>query len=183
MRRVRRQALWWASGVAVAAVALVAVLAASPAAENVTSPTPLLGKQAPAIAGTSITGGGRVSLAGDRGHYVVVNFFASWCQPCQLEEPQLADFLSHHDRRHAVDVLGVVFGDSSANAAAFMRENGATWPAVDDASGQIAVDYGVDDPPQSFIVDPSGRVVVKIVGGVTTSGLEQLLASASAASS
>jgi len=60
--------------------------------------------------------------------------------------------------------MGVVFGDTAANAAAFERQAGATWPSVVDPDEAIAISYGVDDPPQSFLIAPDGKVVDRILG-------------------
>ena len=75
-------------------------------------------------------------------------------------------------------LLGVVFADSGSNAEGFARSNGVNWPIVTDAGGQVALAYGVSDPPASFLVAPDGRVVAEVVGGVTAQGLDQLIAEA-----
>jgi cytochrome c biogenesis protein CcmG/thiol:disulfide interchange protein DsbE len=163
--------------VALVAICLIALLATRPAAENTLADSPLVGKQAPSLAGSTLTGG-RFSLGEDRGKYVVVNFFASWCPACQVEEPQLVQFAAEQRRGTHVAVLGVLFSDSASNAVSFFRSNGATWPAITDPQGQIAITYGVTNPPESFLVAPDGMVLAKIVGGVTASGLDHLIAEA-----
>jgi cytochrome c biogenesis protein CcmG, thiol:disulfide interchange protein DsbE len=165
-----------ACGAGLCALALVAVLATRPAATQ-TAPSPLVGKMAPPVSGRDLAGG-IASLSRDRGRFVVLNFFASWCPPCRTETPQLERFLYGRPSGQRVAVLGVVFGDSASNAAAFERSLGASWPAVLDPSEQIAVSYGVDDPPQSFLIAPDGRVADRIVGGVTATGLDALVSKA-----
>jgi cytochrome c biogenesis protein CcmG, thiol:disulfide interchange protein DsbE len=177
--RRRRTAFWSAGGVGVAAICLVAVLATRPAGENTVEASPLVGKPAPAIEAPALRGG-QVSLATFRGRFVVVNFFASWCPPCQQEEPQLLAFAEEHRGRDAPAVLGVVFDDSAGNAAAFARSNGVSWPIVTDPGGRVALAYGVADPPDSFLVAPDGRIVADVVGGVTTDGLDRLIGEAQA---
>jgi cytochrome c biogenesis protein CcmG/thiol:disulfide interchange protein DsbE len=140
-----------------------------------TADSPLVGKPAPAVAGTTFTGGS-ASLASMHGRWVLVNFFASWCEACQTEEPQLEQFLySRHAGEHPA-VLGVLYGDSLADGKSFQRQEGATWPSLVDS--QAIVDYGVGALPRSFLVDPQGRVVASIVGSVTSAGLDQLIAAA-----
>jgi len=80
-----------------------------------------------------------------------------------------------------VTVLGVVYGDTAGNAAAFERQVGATWPSIVDPNEKIAINYGVDDPPQAFLIAPDGRVVDRILGGVTAGALDRLVARAAAA--
>jgi cytochrome c biogenesis protein CcmG/thiol:disulfide interchange protein DsbE len=176
--RRRRTVLFSAAGVALAALCLVAVLATRPAAQDTLEASPLLGKPAPEIVAPSLSGA-RISLASYRGRFVVVNFFASWCPPCQQETPQLLEFVGQQSQEHAA-VLGVVFADSTSNVERFARSNGVTWPVVTDPGGQVALAYGVFDPPASFLVAPDGRVVAEVVGGVTAQGLDQLLAEARA---
>jgi cytochrome c biogenesis protein CcmG/thiol:disulfide interchange protein DsbE len=110
-----------------------------------------------------------------RGRFVLVNFFASWCPPCRSESPDLVRFAYSRPDGQKVALLGVVYGDTASNAAAFERQVGATWPSVVDPGERIAISYGVDDPPQSFLVAPNGRVVDRILGGVSVAGLDRLV--------
>ena len=171
--RQAKVARWAACGVGLGALVLVAVLATRPPATQTTS-SPLIGKTAPPVAGRNLAGGDS-SLASLRGRWVLLNFFASWCPPCRTESPELVKFAFSHPAGQRVAVLGVVYGDTAANAAAFERQLGATWPSIVDPNERIAINYGVDDPPQSFLVAPDGRVVERILGGVTASGLDRLV--------
>lgn len=167
-------ARWWALGIGIVALVLVALLATRRPAEDAVASTPLLGHPAPPIAGRSLSGA-PVSLAAMRGEFVVVNFYASWCPACRAEVPQLLTFLYHHPAGAKVAVLGVVFGDTAADAAAFSRSTGATWPSVPDPSGRLAIAYGVSGPPESFLVAPDGRVVARVIGSVTAASLDTLV--------
>jgi cytochrome c biogenesis protein CcmG/thiol:disulfide interchange protein DsbE len=172
-------ARWAACAVGLVALVLVAVLASRPAATQTTS-SPLIGEPAPPVVGHDLSGG-VASLSKLRGRFVVLNFFASWCPPCRSESPQLVKFAYSHPAGKQVAVLGVVYGDTASNAAVFERQVGATWPSVVDPGEKIAISYGVDDPPQSFLISPEGRVVDRILGGVTLSGLDRLVEHAVAA--
>lgn len=181
-RRRKSSVRWAAIAVALVTIVLVAVLATRPQAGETVAPSPLVGQLAPAISGSTLTGG-VASLSALRGRYVLVNFYASWCPPCRTETPQLVKFAFSRPAGQRVAVLGVVFADTPGNAAAFEHQVGATWPSVVDPSGKLAIAYGVNDPPQSFLVAPDGRVVARIVGGVTATGatgLESLVATAAA---
>lgn len=165
-------------GVLAVAGALVAVLATSPQASYTEVDSPLLGKAAPAVSGTTLQGG-HFDLSSLRGRWVVLNFFASWCPPCQQEEPDLVAFAFQHRRRGGAALVGIdSFGDTVSSALAFVHQAGATWPVVTDASGQIALDYGVRGPPETFVISPRGVVMVHLDGAVTSSGLDYWLAQA-----
>jgi cytochrome c biogenesis protein CcmG/thiol:disulfide interchange protein DsbE len=174
----RRHTARWVAGVTlVAGAALIALLATRPPQTFTEVDTPLVGQAAPAIAGATL-GGGPFRLQGWRGRWVVVNFFASWCAPCQQEQPELVAFAYAHRSPVATALVGVVFDDSASTARSFMRSTGATWPAVVDTGGQIALDYGVRGPPETFIVSPVGTVVAHFDGPMTNASLDYWLARA-----
>jgi cytochrome c biogenesis protein CcmG, thiol:disulfide interchange protein DsbE len=164
-------------GVLMVAGALVAVLATSPSSTYTEVQTPLLGKPAPAVSGTTLSGG-HFALSSLRGRWVFVNFFASWCPPCQQEEPDLVAFAYQHRKAGDAALVSVVYSDTVSNARAFLAQAGATWPAVVDPGGQIALDYGVRDPPETFLISPGGVVLVHLDGAVTDAGLDYWLGQA-----
>lgn len=167
-----RTARWSALGVGIVTIALISVLATRQPANMVIASSPLVGKPAPAIVGKSFSGP-KVSLRAFRGKWVLVNFFASWCDACRVEEPQLETFLYSRPGGARTEVLGVLFGDTASDGRSFQRQEGATWPSVADSGGTIASNYGVGSLPRSFIVDPAGRVVASITGAVTATDLDR----------
>lgn len=181
-RRSRpRVALVTAVVLGCALAAFVALLATRTSAVDKQARSPLLGQQAPPIAGTDLITGRSVSLAALRGKYVLVNFFASWCIPCLRENPQLEAWLGRHASKADAAVFAVTFEDSAANGRAFLQRNGGDWPAVFD-DGPVALDYGVRGPPESYLVGPDGTVLAKFIGAVSADGLDRVMAQIGAAS-
>jgi cytochrome c biogenesis protein CcmG/thiol:disulfide interchange protein DsbE len=170
----RKPARMIAIAIGLVLIAFVAVLATRSTQSGTPAENPLVGQVAPPISGVNELTGHSVSLASERGHYVVVAFFASWCAPCATETPQLVAFLYSERAIHA-SVLGVIYQDSVGNAVNFLRFYGAKWPVVADAKGSIAAAYGVAGPPEAFVVAPTGRVVAWIPGGVTEPGLSRIV--------
>lgn len=169
-----RTALVVAVVVGVLAALLVAVLATrDPSTDRVTQ-SPLLGKLAPAVDGKTLDGR-TFDLRDQRGRWVVVNFFATWCIPCEVEHPELVDFHERHTAAGDATVVSVLFDDKASKAEDFFEERGGEWPVVVDPDGGIGVAYGVARVPESFLVAPDGTVVQRLVGGVTATGLDDLL--------
>ncbi|HLH28341.1 MAG TPA: TlpA disulfide reductase family protein [Acidimicrobiales bacterium] len=178
-RLARHRVRWTAAAALVVAAGLVAVLATRPPAGVAEVESPLVGKQAPPIAGTTLAGA-PFSLPGRPGRYVVVNFFASWCGPCQQEGPELVRFAFEHRRSGDAELVSVVFSDTPGAARSYQEQLGATWPSLSDPGGAIALRYGVRSPPSTFLIAPDGRVIAYVVAPVTAADLDHLLARARA---
>ena len=174
---MRRTALWIALSVGVAVALLIAVLATRDPAEARLAQSPLLGKPAPTTSAPALDGS-TVRLADFRGQYVVLNFFATWCVPCLREHPELTRFHDRHAQTGDATVLAVIFDDDVPSVRRFFEREGGEWPVLDDPGGKIALDFGVRGPPESFLIDPEGYVISKIVGEVRADGLESLVARA-----
>jgi peroxiredoxin len=112
---------------------------------------------APDFSLPSLRGGEDVTIAALRGQVVVLNFFASWCQPCALEAADL-ERAWQADKGRGVAFLGVAIQDDRAGATAFLTRHGITYPAAIDESGDIMRAYRVTAIPTSFFIDPSGRI-------------------------
>jgi cytochrome c biogenesis protein CcmG/thiol:disulfide interchange protein DsbE len=157
-------------GIVVAA--LVVLLATrDPATERATQ-TPLLGRLAPDTAGTTIDGR-QVSIDDYRGRFVVVNFFGSWCVPCQLEHRELRAFDAEHRAAGDAVLVGVTFDDKAKDARAFFAERGGDWPVIDDPDNSIGVAYGIAQVPESWVIAPDGTVVERFAGEVTQDDLDR----------
>jgi cytochrome c biogenesis protein CcmG, thiol:disulfide interchange protein DsbE len=156
---------------------VVAIVAATrPSFQATSVASPLIGRGAPPLAARDF-GGRTVSLAQDRGKFVVVNFFASWCPPCAAEEPNLVRFaFEQRQQKSDVALLSVDIDDSTAGARRFVSDFGIGWPAVPDHAGEYASAFGVGSPPMTFLIDPTGTVVAAFAGPMTYPQLNAMLA-------
>jgi peroxiredoxin len=133
------------------------------------TPPPKVGAPAPVFSLQRLSGTGEISLASLRGRTVVLNFFASWCDPCKREAPVLEQ-LWRRDRTRGLVVLGVDANDSRGDARRFLRAHGVTYPVVFDHYGAVAADrYAIANLPVTYVLNAKGRVVGgQILGPVNT---------------
>lgn len=123
------------------------------------------GEAAPTAALPRLEGGGSESLADYRGKWVLVNFWASWCPPCRAETPALEEFQQRHGGPRFT-VLGIDTQDLSDDALAFVEKFGVTYPQLRDGDGDAADEYGTTGVPETFLVDPAGKVRLAVPGTV-----------------
>ncbi len=133
----------------------------------------LIDKPAPAIDLPLLeTGGGRLTNADFGGEVVLVNFFASWCVPCRIEHPILMELGS----KHAVPVFGIAYQDKPEDAMAFLAEFGNPFRRVgQDASGRMAIEFGVYGVPETFVIDKTGRIRMRHAGALDDATVEETL--------
>jgi cytochrome c biogenesis protein CcmG, thiol:disulfide interchange protein DsbE len=163
-----------AQALAVAAVGLLGSLLVW----NLThqTPPPKVGGPAPAFSLRRLTGDGSLSLRSFRGKTVVLNFFASWCEPCKREAPVLEQ-LWQRDRASNLVVLGVDTGpDAASDGRRFVRVHGITYPVVFDPNARVASNrYVLPGLPVTYILNPQGRIVGRpVVGPVSDKGYSEL---------
>jgi cytochrome c biogenesis protein CcmG/thiol:disulfide interchange protein DsbE len=122
-----------------------------------------------------LEGGGDSSLASFRGKVVVLNFWASWCEPCQVEAPLLETSESQLEQ-HGGTVLGVTYLDASPDSLSFAHRYHLSYPNLRDNNGAFAHSYGTDKLPESFIIDRQGRVVAISRGEIAQPFLDRAIA-------
>jgi peroxiredoxin len=134
------------------------------------------GTPAPALRLQSLDGR-PVDLAALRGRPVVVNFWATWCDPCVREFPLLRQAAAAH-RGDRLAVVGVLTNDRPAAARAFVRRHGATWPiAVDPTpAAATATAWGAVGLPHTYFVRPDGTLASHQLGELTRANLDRQLA-------
>ena len=117
------------------------------------------GDAAPEVTLPRLDGDGTGSLADYRGKWVLVNFWASWCNPCRAESPDLQAYQDEHGS-DTFTVLGINQEDLTHDAEAFIEEFDLTYPQLRDASGDLADPFGMSGLPESFLVDPNGKLAL-----------------------
>ena len=129
-------------------------------------PSPLVASQAPFFTLT-LFDGRSIRLEDFRGKAVLVNFWASWCVPCRAEARALEAAWQKYKGSNVV-FIGVNIQDKELDARAFIKEFDLTYINGRDESGKIAIDYGVWGIPETFFIDPRGRITYKHAGELKT---------------
>jgi cytochrome c biogenesis protein CcmG/thiol:disulfide interchange protein DsbE len=131
------------------------------------SKPPKIGGPAPNFSAKRMDGTGVFDLASLRGKPVVVNFWASWCDPCKQEATTLERAYRQY-RKQGVVFVGIDYHDVTGDARRFLGHHGVTYTAVLDGSGRIGDRYGLTGVPETFFVNRSGRLVGQhILGPIT----------------
>jgi cytochrome c biogenesis protein CcmG, thiol:disulfide interchange protein DsbE len=130
---------------------------------------PKLGAPAPAFSLRRIDGSGTLELAALRGKPVVLNFWASWCEPCKGEAALLEQAFQQY-RGRGVVFLGVDYHDVTSDARTFLSHHGITYPTVQDGSGAVGDRYGLTGVPETYFIDRRGRLVGFHIAGTIQDG-------------
>ena len=135
-------------------------------------PSALAGKDAPPVQLTPLGTGAPFTDADLRdGEIKLVNFWASWCAPCRVEHPNLEALAAE-----GVEILGVNYKDTPEQALKFLGDLGNPYAAIGaDATGRMALDWGVYGVPETFVVDGEGKVLFRFAGPVTERVIESRL--------
>jgi thiol-disulfide isomerase/thioredoxin len=158
-----------------AALALIAALAALAGCaglggDDVSVIAPDERVPAPAFRVDALDGSGEIALADYAGKPVAVNFWASWCEPCEREMPALVEFARETP---GVVVLGVATTDEPSASRAFAREHEVDFPLGVDRRGSTAATFGVGGLPATVFVDEEGRVAQTAFGELTPGELDE----------
>jgi cytochrome c biogenesis protein CcmG, thiol:disulfide interchange protein DsbE len=176
---MRHTARWAALAVGVMVAVLGVVLATqvgtNPQVESQRSQ--LVGKQAPTFSVRTFDGQALSSetLAGKP---VIVNFWNSWCIPCQQELPSLLQFEQRHAGDGSFVLLGVVRDDTPDAARQYAAAERMTWPLAPDPGSSLALAFGTRGQPETYAISPSGVIAGAQIGPTSVANLETLLAAA-----
>jgi peroxiredoxin len=135
----------------------------------------LRGTPAPELTLTDVQGH-TVSLSDYRGHWVLVNNWATWCPPCRAEMPELNAYYQAHKDDGFV-LIGISAGDTQAQVADFVSAFGIRFPMWVDPQQAALSAFRMNALPNSFVIDPEGYVRTSWTGAVTLTDLENRVTS------
>jgi cytochrome c biogenesis protein CcmG/thiol:disulfide interchange protein DsbE len=134
----------------------------------------LLGKAAPAFTVTTLDGQ-TLTDADVAGKTVLVNFWNTWCIPCQEELPALKKFYADHANDSDFVMVGIVRRDDTKTVREFVTGEGIGWTIALDPSKEAALDFGTRGQPETFAISPSGQIVAYKPGPMSQRDLETFL--------
>jgi cytochrome c biogenesis protein CcmG/thiol:disulfide interchange protein DsbE len=157
--------------VAFALLVIVLAVGIEQSPEKDLIPSPLIGKPAPDFSLPSLTDPGRrVSSMQFRGHWYLLNVWGTWCGSCRLEHPMLLKIR----RAGVIPVIGLDWKDDRSDALSFLKAQGDPYQSIAvDQDGSEAIMWGVYGAPESFLVNPLGIVVYKLIGPITEQDWER----------
>lgn len=162
-------AAWIAAGV----IALTVLVLLGNALVAGSSDPPQAGGPVPDFEYTALDGS-PMNLADQRGRVVVINFFASWCDPCRQEAADLEQVWREYQDQ-GVQFFGIAYKDADSKAQAFLDEFDVSYPSTVDPSNRTARSYGLTGVPETFVIDQQGLLVRHFLGPISQSQLSQEL--------
>lgn len=177
--RTRRIAPLIVGAIAVLMVGLFVVLVgASPDDGGTNADSPLIGRPAPEATGI-LDDGTTFDLSRRKGSWVVLNFFDPTCVPCLREHPELVSFSEDQATlgTDGAELYSVITRGEQSEIDAFFAENGGDWPAIYSEADEFPVAFGVAQVPETWIIDPSGVVQLRLISEVTAEQLNSILRS------
>ena len=168
----RRTRLWAVLGVVVGVLAVAGLLSFGLTHRQTPATSPLAQRPAPSFTLPGLDGRpeSTVGLSALRGHVVVVNFWASWCTECHIEQAALNRTWEQF-RDSGVVLVGIDFEDATGDAREYVARTGATYPMVVDAKSATALAYGLRGVPETYVIDQRGQIVDRVIGPVDYTSL------------
>jgi cytochrome c biogenesis protein CcmG/thiol:disulfide interchange protein DsbE len=161
--------------IAVVMVGLFVVLASADPDSSESADSPLIGRPAPEATGT-LDDGTSFDLSRRKGSWVVLNFFDPDCVPCIQEHPELVQFSEDQATiDDGAELYSVITRGEQPEIEAFFDENGGDWPAIYSEFDEFPVAFGVAQVPETWIIDPSGVVQLRLISKVTAEQLNTIL--------
>ena len=134
-------------------------------------PSALVGTQASDFKLVDLDGN-EVELNSFAGKPVVLNFWSTWCGPCKYEHPLLQQAA---EQNPDVVFLGVIYSDDANKVRTYLKRAGSSYPNLVDDTNRVAIDYGVTGVPESFFINPTGKIVHKEAGPLSPHQLRDKL--------
>ncbi|MGE5500459.1 MAG: DsbE family thiol:disulfide interchange protein [Ignavibacteriales bacterium] len=137
-------------------------------------PQALVGRPAPDLTLPALETGEPTPIRSTVKGPTLINFFASWCVPCELEHPQLMAL-----KDEGVRIVGVAYKDAPENSRAFIGRLGDPFAVkLIDRDGRAGVEFGTTGVPETYLVAPDGKIIAKHSGPLDAASAEALLAKA-----
>jgi cytochrome c biogenesis protein CcmG/thiol:disulfide interchange protein DsbE len=154
------------------AVAAYFLLALNPNRDPKQLPSALIDKPAPTFTLAGLDGSDGLKLDAFKGKVVLVNFFASWCEPCRDEHP----ILMRLAKEGQTPLYGIAYKDKPEDTQRFLKQLGDPYRAIGlDASGRTGIDFGVYGVPETYVIDQEGRIRLRHVGPLTEADVARQL--------
>jgi thiol-disulfide isomerase/thioredoxin len=149
------------------------MLTASPSAKLTPVAAPVVGGLAPEFEASSVAGE-KFLMRESRGRVVLLNFWATWCEPCRAEMPLLETRFGH-EAPSGVLIVGIDSDDTPAQVGAYGDALKLTFPLLLDPGGEVQARYRVRGYPTTFFVDEAGVIRHVHVGGMDAEALDGYL--------
>lgn len=174
---MRNATRWIALGVGTLVVALGVVLALRVGADSEPTGGRLRGKPVPAFELPTLDGG-TVSSAGLMGRTYVVNFWNTWCIPCEQEYPALVELYERYRDEPDFAFVAIVRSDTEGAVRRYVDDREIPWTVALDPKKRASLDFGTTGQPETYVVAPDGLVVGVHLGAASIETLEQMVAAA-----
>jgi thiol-disulfide isomerase/thioredoxin len=122
--------------------------------------------------------GGKLSLSDLAGKTIVVNFWNTWCAPCNQEAPALAEFYQRHKNDPDFAMVGIVRDDTRSAVRSYVKDKNVGWTIGFDPKSKAALAYGTTGQPETFVIAPDGAVAAEQFAAVNVDNLETMLGAA-----